>query len=55
MLVVNKITQKIDPNLLIEDEAKAFIVFLSTEVERHRVDIRETNKLIRRLKERFLL
>ena len=53
MLVVNKTTQKINPDLLVEEEARPFVVFLSTEVERHRIDIRETNKLIRKLKKKF--
>ena len=55
MLIVNKLTQKINPELLTEDEARAFVVFLTTEVERHRIDIEETLKVISRLQTRFLM
>jgi hypothetical protein len=50
---IDPITHKVDPKTLTEIEAHAFIVFLTTEVERHQVDIDETTKLIKKIRTLF--
>jgi hypothetical protein len=47
------ITHKVNPDKLTRDQAIVLVLFLRSEVLRHKDDIRETNKLIRRIAKKF--
>lgn len=44
---------KVIPETLTKEQAPVYILFLESEIKRHWVDIKETAKLIVRVKEKF--
>ena len=51
--IFDPITHKVNPDKLTRDQAIVLVLFLRSEVLRHKDDIRETNKLIRRMTKKF--
>ena len=49
------ITHKVNPDKLTRDQAIVLVLFLRSEVLRHRDDIKETNNLIRRMVTKFCI
>jgi hypothetical protein len=51
--IFDPITHKVNPDKLTRDQAIVFVLFLRSEVLRHKDDIRETNKLINCIVKKF--
>ena len=49
----DKKTHKVDIKTLNKDEAKAFILFLESEILRHQEDIKDIDKIISKVKAEF--
>ena len=52
-LAFDPVTHKVNPDKLTHDQAVVFVLFLRSEVQRHKDDVRECNELIERIVKKF--